>query len=686
MEKTDWRIHFMRNVIELNGQWNFTKLLDAGLTQDEAVAAELDDSSWQKISLPHTFNFNDYNSSNYYQGITCYRRILRLDHTCFDRKMLYLEFDGANTVAKIYINGTFAGQHKGGYSSFRINITDHVNFDAENLIAVLVDNSPTNYIAPINGQGDFTKMGGLYRTVRLIAAEPVHIALEDLGSSGVYITPHNITENKAEIDILIKLDTAENTTAKAVIYTSDGNTAAELFGRSNSKKILLSGTIKNPKLWNGIYSPFLYRAEITLYHNNKPVDCITEVFGIRTYHIDPENGFFLNGKPYKLHGVNYHQDSFESGWAMTDVQRKRDYDIIRDMGCTAVRMAHYQHCRQEYSLCDQLGICVWTEIGIVNKMSPDEGESHIIAEGFADNAKQQLRELIRQNYNHPSIIVWGLSNELHQMSDEIFSLYKELYDTACEEDSTRLKAYADNQFYGRFLELPADAVGYNRYFGWYKDAGSADMFGEWLDHYHNEKEKRPVCISEYGGGGAISQHKDNIDWVNDIDPNGIRHYENYQSQMHEQIWTQFAQRKYLWAEFIWCMFDFPSAGRLEGDTNGQNDKGLCTRERMPKDAYFFYRSVWSREKTVYITERRHKERTCNIPFIKVYSNAHSVEVFINGKSIGEICHSESSYNTQNIFIWRNVHLNPKESNAIKAIAFFEDGTTKYDIVFWNTKK
>lgn len=674
----------MRTEIELNNGWRFAKIYDLEISENDAVTPEFDDCSWEKICLPHTFNATDSVTSSYYKGLTCYRRDLELS-TKYKGKALYIEFGGANTTAKVFVNGFFAGKHDGGYSAFRINITNYVHYDRKNQIAVLVDNSPTNYIAPITEQGDFTKMGGLYREVKLIAAEPVHIALEDSGSCGVYITPHNITSDSADIDVLIKLDSANYIEAKAVIFAPDGKPVAEMCGHTESDRLTLSKKISAPQLWDGVNSPCLYRAEVTLFYEDKATDMVSENFGIRTYHINPEDGFFLNGKSYPLHGVNYHQDSFESGWAMTNIQRERDYGIIRDMGCNAVRMAHYQHCSQEYSLCDDFGICVWTEIGIINKMSPDESERHILADGFAENAKQQLIELIRQNYNHPSIILWGISNELHQMSDEIFALYQELYELACKEDNTRLKTYADNQFYGRFLQLPTDVVGYNRYFGWYKEAGDAEHFGEWLDLYHNSKEKRPICISEYGGGGALTQHKDSIDWLNDIDPNGAHHYENYQSQLHEIVWRQFSARKYLWAAFVWCMFDFPSSGREEGDTIGQNDKGLCTRERIPKDAYFFYRSVWSSEKTIYITERRHNVRPCNVPFIKIYSNAQSVELIVNDRSLGIIKRSELSNSNDTVFVWNNVNINKNEKNTITAKATFDDDTIKYDKVCWYGK-
>lgn len=683
----------MRITENLDLFWKFTKLpSDSYTITRDYTSPKFEDSSWEKISLPHTYNSKDGASGrtgvceggeHYYRGLVCYRRQIFLPAEKYSGKLLYLEFGGANTVAEVYINGAFAGKHEGGYSVFRFNITPFSVLDQENLIAVKVSNAPTDYIAPITDQGDFTKMGGLYRSVRLLAVEKIHIAMEDHGSCGVYVTPKNISSESALVDAQVKLDRPENISVSVALLDNDGKCVAIENGSFyHSDSIMLTLKITDPILWNGVESPYLYTAVITLLDGNRPCDEVRLSFGIRYYHIDSEKGFFLNGNPYELHGVNYHQDSFENGWAMTDVQRERDYSIIRDMGCTAVRMAHYQHCENEYSICDRMGICVWSEIGIINKMSADNSDNPSVSQDFSNNAKQQLREMIRQNYNHPSVIVWGISNELYQMSDEIYALYSELHNIACEEDKTRLKTFAEAQFRGRFLELPGDVVGYNRYFGWYKDAGCAEKFGEWLDHYHTEKEKRPICISEYGGGGAISQHKDNIDWENEIDPWGERHYENYQSQLHENIRKQFAERKYLWAQFIWCMFDFASDGRQEGDTKGQNDKGLVTRERVPKDAYFFYRSVWSKEKTVYITERRHNPRPCNVPYVKVYSNAKNVELLINGVSAGTLSRNDLPKDSETVFLWKNIIIEKNIKNSISVIAEFEDGSVKFDTITW----
>ncbi len=686
-----------RTTVNFNSNWRFKKLTQKdGLSELAFELSDFDDSTWTEISLPHTWNSIDgadgksgdgEEKEGYYRGIGGYRKTFYFPESEYGGKSIFIEFAGANTVTELYVNGSFAGRHEGGYSAFRFDITTLIKLDSENIFAVKADNAPTDYIAPITDQGDFTKMGGIYRDMKIIAAEPVHIDLMDFGSSGIYVTPKNISENHADTDVLVKLSN-DGTENKSVIVTLNILDADGCAVSSENQEIILPANEKSqaeftlpvnaPILWDGMKNPYLYTAEITIEADEKILDGYKQNFGIRTYHIDPENGFFLNGKYLDLHGVNYHQDSFENGWAMTDEQRERDYGMIREMGCTSVRMAHYQHDQYEYDLCDRFGITVWTEIGIINKMSAGENDDLTVSDKFADNAKQQLTELIRQNYNHPSIIVWGISNELHQITDEIYSIYTELSELANREDKTRLTTFADNQFFGRFLELPTDVVGYNRYFGWYKEAGPAEKFGEWLDLYHGTKESRPICVSEYGGGAAISQFKDNIDWLTDIDPWGERHYQNYQSAMHEKIWAQFAQRQYLWGKYIWCMFDFASDGRQEGDTMGQNDKGLVTRERIPKDSFYFYKSVWNDEPMLHLTEKGFCRQGNIIPQIKAYSNADSVELFIDSVSQGIIKRTQLDSAFSTVFTWENIEIAEDRESKILVKGLFTDGTVLQD--------
>ncbi len=688
-----------RTVINFDDNWKFLKMTQKdGLSKLEIQLSDFDDSAWEDVALPHTWNAidgadgwsgTDEGGENYYRGLGGYRKTVALPKELSGKK-IFIEFEGANTVTELYVNEKLVGIHEGGYSAFRFDITEYVKFGKENTFAVKVNNAPTDYIAPITNQGDFTKMGGIYRNVNIIVTEPVHIDLMDFGSSGIFVTPKNITDSHADIDVLVKLanDTAEaqDITVDVAIIDADGNKVAS-DSYSNSLAANSNGEanvtipLENPTLWNGVKNPYLYSAEVVVSCGGEEIDRHVQEFGIRTYYIDAENGFFLNGEYLDLKGACYHQDSYENGWAMTDEQRERDYQLMLDMGVNSVRMAHYQHDGYEYTICDKLGMTVWTEIGIVNKMSADETNALKIADGFVDNAKQQLIELIRQNYNHPSVIVWGVSNELYQMSDEIFDIYTELNELANAEDKTRLISFADAQFWGRFMHLPGDVVGYNRYFGWYID-GADGAFGNWLDDYHKNREPRAIAVTEYGGGAAISQHKDNIVWSEDIDTWGKRHYENYQSAMHEEIWAQFSQRPYLWGKYIWCMFDFASDGREEGDTKGQNDKGVMTRERVAKDSYYFYKSVWNDEPMVHITEKRFTERPSVVPIVKVYSNAESVELFVDGVSQGTVIRTDLDKLHSTVFTWKDIDIGLDKETEIKVIAALADGTLLEDTAIW----
>lgn len=689
----------LREVFSFDDNWKFLKMTKKdGLWELSVEKSDFDDSELEDVTLPHTWNAidgadgwsgKDEGGEHYYRGMGGYRKTYVFTKDLLGMK-IFIEFEGANTVTKLYVNEKLVGAHEGGFSKFRFDITDYIYFDEVNTFAVTVNNAPTDYIAPITNQGDFTKMGGIYRDVSIIVTEPIHIDLMDYGSSGVFVTPKNITDAHSDIDVLVKLanDSASNSdvSVDVKIFDADGKEVS-----SKRKSVsLLAGykgvasfriPLESPVLWDGVKNPYLYSAEVIVSDGDKVLDGYIQSFGIRTYYIDSNEGFFLNGEYLDLRGVCYHQDSYENGWAMTNEQRERDFVLMRQMGVNAIRMAHYQHDGYEYELCDKLGITVWTEIGIVNRVSADETKNLAISEGFVENAKQQLIELIRQNYNHPSVIVWGISNELHQMNDEIFDIYTGLNALAHSEDSTRLVSFADSQFWGRFLELPGDVVGYNRYFGWYID-GSDGAFGKWLDQYHQSKESRGIAVTEYGGGAAISQHKDNIIWSEDIDAGGKRHYENYQSAMHEYIWAQFSQRKWLWGKYIWCMFDFASDGRVEGDTKGQNDKGVMTRERIAKDSYYFYKSVWNEEPMVHITEKRFAERPSIVPAVKVYSNAKSVELFVNGISQGTVLRSDLDELYPTVFTFRNIDIGTDKEAKIRAIAKLDDGALIEDVAVW----
>lgn len=705
-KENNYPLSEIRLVENINSGWKFAKLSKKAGSAAKIEAPGFDDSLWQPVSLPHTWNDFDgadhhYSpealtqpelSEGYYRGLGGYRKSLSLPES-FENKRVFIEFDGVNTIAMVYINGEYVGSHEGGYSAFRFDITDYVRPGKVNLIAVKADNSPSDHIVPITNQGDFTKMGGIYRSVKLIAADPLHIDMMDYGSPGIYITPCNISANHSDVNfrVLLANDSPydKKVTVSARITDPYGKEVEKLSvsqslaaGQRVSRE--LNASVESPCIWNGVSSPLLYSAEITLTADEAITDCITQSFGIRSCMADPEKGFILNGVPTRLKGVNYHQDSFENGWAMENSQFERDYRLMLEMGVNSVRMAHYQHNPYEYSLCDRLGITVWTEIGLINRITADESGKVKILPKLKENLCQQLNELIRQNYNHPSIIFWGICNELYQMNDEIYGIFSELCSLARNIDPCRLITFADNQSWGKFLELPSDVVGCNRYFGWYKEAGEVEKLSQWLDNYHKNNPSRPLCISEYGGGGAISQFMESPT-QDDINPWGSPHYLNYQSLLHEKLWAQLNERKYLFGCYIWCIFDFASAGRKEGDTVGQNDKGLVTRKRTPKDAYYFYKSVWNDEPTLHLTEKAFTPRNRIVPKVKAYSNCESAELFVNGISKGIILRSHLDPLYSTVFTWNNVEILPDRENEVKVKSRFADGSILEDSAFWSCK-
>lgn len=669
----------------INDSWRFSK---CGAAQPGKLASPgFDDNGWQEVSLPHTWNSADCTgtvdpapecSEGYYRGAGCYRRKVFLSNEQYRGREVFIEFGGANTVTELYINGRKVGGHEGGYSAFGFNITKYVRVGTDNLFVAVVSNAASDYIAPICDCGDFSKMGGIYRPVRIVSTSRVHLSsfspcVEVLDGSARVAAEIQLENNDAA-DARITV-TAEVSGEGAVLSAQEEFTVS----RGEIQPVALEMEIPEPHLWDGVRDPFLYTMKVSISVDGECVDSLSKQFGVRSFSFDREKGFFLNGNHIPLHGVNYHQDAPKGGWAMSQKQRERDYAMMRDMGCNAVRMAHYQHCEEEYALCDRLGLCVWTEIGIIGKLCPGEPAEPVLSPEFRESALSQLRELIDQTRSHPSVIMYGMSNEIYQMSDSIWELYCEMEKMISSCPDKRAAVYADAQFWGKFRELPADAVGYNRYFGWYKEAGDVERFGEWFDKAHDE-QRRPLCVSEYGGGGAITQHKDNIDWLTEIDPNGERHYENYQSCLHERIWAQLSMRDYLWGKFVWCMFDFPSAGRKEGDTAGINDKGLCTRERITKDAYWFYRSVWSDSRTCRITEKRFRRRAALVPVVKAYANAVRVELFVNGESRGAGRNTDERLPT--VFVWENVQLEQGRENSVTIRAEYSDGSTLEDHASW----
>ncbi len=661
-----------RKEIPLNNNWKFSKG-----NFENAFKISFDDSAWQTVSLPHTWNNLDgQDGGTYYRGPAWYRNSFSISKD-LSGKQIYIRFGAANMITDLYINDKFVGEHKGGYAAFVFDITKYVKPGNKNIIAVKVDNtsfkdSEEFQLAPLDA--DYTMDGGIYRKVNLIVTSGVHISLTDYASPGVFITQNNVSDDHADVSILTKLenDSKQNSNLKikAVICDEEGKIIKEQTGEKklnagSASDFVQHFSINKPHLWNGRIDPYLYHVVVSLYRNKVLVDEIKQPLGLRYFKVDPDKGFFLNGKPYKLHGFCIHEDKKDEGRAITNYDRKQEMNYVMDIGATMVRLAHYQHGQEMYNLCDKNGIVVWTEIPLVN---------HIETTGaFAKNCEQQLKELIRQNYNHPSILFWGIFNELGNVKGpDAASLVKNLNALAKKEDSTRYTTAAAN-IDNIAPEFVTDVLGLNKYFGWYN--GKAEDLGPYLDKWHKEHPGRAIGLSEYGAGGSIYQHEEN---PKQPKPGGPWHPEEYQTELHEIIWKEIQARPYIWFSTLWNGFEFASDSRREGFKPGINDKGIITQDHaVKKDAYFWYKVNWNPAPMVHITSKRFTVRDTSIITAKIYSNADEVELFVNGKSLGKTSSSDHR------FIWKDVRLN-SGSNDIKAEATI-NGKEYSDECWWRYK-
>jgi beta-galactosidase len=654
----------------LNEEWKFIRRDVSG---GESVA--FDDAAWQAVSLPHTWNNLDGEDGgkNYYRGAGWYRRHLRIDSALAGRQ-LFLYFDGAGAVADVFVNGQSAGTHRGYFAGFCFDVTKLVK-PGDNVVAVKVSNADDLHVPPVSA--DFTFCGGLYRGVRLLALADLSVSPLDDASAGVYLKQVNVTPQRAQIEITTKVRNAspraKRATVRCVIAGKDGKQAGEFIGKQDvppgaTVDVVQRATIGHPHLWNGRQDPYCYRATIDVLDGSAVTDRVIQPLGLRSFHVDPDKGFFLNGKPYALHGVNRHQDRIDKGWAISPADQEEDYRLIEEMGCTAIRLAHYQHAQEFYDLCDRGGIVVWAEACLVNSIDPSSE--------FKETARQQVAEMIKQNLNHPSICFWSLFNELHYVSEAgkhdytrgpanpaDLQLVQELNTLAKKLDSTRLTTAGTCVTPDDPINTITDTLGFNWYYGWYTKSPPTwgrGAVGEWakgLDALHQALPRRPISISEYGAGASVHQHEVP---ATQPTPGGKWHPEEWQCVVHEAAWTAMKERPWLWGTFAWNMFDFAADQRKEGDTPGRNDKGLVTYDRKTKkDAFFFYQANWTSEPMVHITSRRFNPRPSGLTELKVYSNCDSVELFLNGQSRGKKTASD------HVFVWRDVTLN-KGDNRVEA--------------------
>ncbi len=601
-----------RDHINMNRNWDFTPGWEVSKTKST------------RVSIPHMWNQDALaGDTKYFRGLGNYKKNLQVPED-WKGSRLYLRFKGAANIANVFINGKHLSEHRGGYTAFNVDITDAVKYGAQNEIYVRVNNAPTLDIMPL--LGDFNMYGGLYRDVELVRLDPVHISLDDYGSSGVYLSQ----ETTAELStIKAKVQLSAPANLRITLRDADGNIAATAESSQDKEEQELQLSIKNPRLWNGRLDPHLYTAHIDVLKDGKITDSLEEPLGLRFFHLDPDKGFFLNGKPYQLRGVCRHQDRAEIGSALDPLHHEEDMEIMIEMGVNAIRLAHYPQDKYIYELCDRYGMIVWAEIPFIGPGGyRDKG--FVDQPSFRENGKQQLIEMIRQNYNHPSICFWGIFNELNPYGDNPLEYIKELHDLSRQEDPSRPTVCASN--IDDAINHVTDAVAWNKYYGWY--GGNPSDIGTWADSTHKRLPHRPIGISEYGAGGSIKHQQETLEKTV---ATSYWHPENWQTHFHEEHWKAIAERPYIWGSFVWNMFDFGAAHRTEGEIDGKNDKGLVSFDRKhKKDSFYFYKANWNKDTPfVYIAERRLRERTQAKAHIKVYSNGKEVELFLNGKSQGK---------------------------------------------------
>ena len=657
-----------RVTVPLADGWRFV--------QDEAVvgaqAPSFNDQAWATVTVPHTWNRAGYyltegphahtrETLNTTQGVGWYRLSFSPPAAIKD-KAVWLQFDAASRKASVWLNGVHLGDHAGGFSRFRLDASKAIKPGQSNVLAVRVDSSrpvaggSTADILPLGG--DFFIHGGLYRGVSLVATDKVHFDMLDFGGPGVYAHTREIKDGAAKVAVRARLrnDAARPAKLTLVVQLVDatGAVAAEAKAPA-SLKAGASGEIEQElvlakaHLWQGVKDPYLYRLVAQLRDaKGRVVDGYEQAFGVRDIRIDPDKGLFLNGEHLALHGVGLHQDREGKGWAVSDADVAQDMDIIREMGANTIRLTHYQHGAAIHDLADKYGLILWDEIPFVSVMTLAADQVEPTA-GLVADAKQQLQELIRQNYNHPSVAVWGIANEVDLrgtppsfmgaakiVQRDPMPFLKDLQALAKAEDPTRptTQATCCEGLQPNAPEVAAitDVSGANRYFGWYYTP--SDPLGPALDALRKKRPGKPLSVSEYGAGGAISQHTDDP-LGGPFDSFGRAQPEEYQAYVHEKNWAILKARPYLWATWLWNSFDFATGDRHEGDAESINTKGLVTYDRkVKKDAFYFYKANWSDQPSVHIAGRRYVDRAYPVLDVRVYSNAATTDLIVNGVSLG----------------------------------------------------
>ena len=592
----------MRTVEYLDRQWYFTK---GAQTLPRSLPTD-----WEQVELPHTWNGTDGQDggNDYFRGRGLYAR--SIPGTAFgEGKEPWLEFEGVNSTAEVWWNGNKLTTHHGGYSTFRVKLED---LREDNLLVVVADNAPNDFVYPQNA--DFTFYGGIYRPVKLIQVDgQAHFALDDWGSPGVKLSC--VMEGDRAVVSLSAKVCGEEAQVRYTVLDGEQRPVQTVTGNGDAQLVL-----DHPHLWDGLEDPYLYTLRAEVLVGEGVVDRVELDFGCRSFSMDPQRGFILNGRAYPLRGVSRHQDWPGIGNALTPEHHKKDIELILELGANTIRLAHYQHSQTFYDLCDRVGLILWAEIPYITCHMPTGKE----------NTLTQMRELILQNCHHPAIVTWGLSNEITAGGDPkdktLLDNHYALQQLCKELDPTRPTTMAAVTICGMEEEIVhiSDILSYNHYFGWY--GGSVDMYGPWFDKFHAKYPDKAIGISEYGCE-ALNWHTS--------DPRQGDYTEEYQAYYHEELIKCIARRPWLWATHVWNMFDFAADARSEGGENGMNHKGLVTFDRQyKKDAFYAYKAWLSKEPFVHICGKRYVNRVEDVTRVTVYSNQPQVELLANGVSLG----------------------------------------------------
>lgn len=659
-----------RKVESFNSGWSFKK---APAEKELAINAPKWDKGWSEVEIPHTWNAKDMQvqANSFYEGAAYYKKQYFFPTELKDKRV-FLRFEGVGSCAEVFVNGMLATSHKGGYSAFACEISPLLKAGEENEIIVKADNKSRPDVIPVN-HNLFGVYGGIYRPVWLVVTEPYNISVTDCASPGVYVTQKNVSKKQADVKVKVKLDNGTlqpaPVTLQNTIYDQEGKQVAT---HSQSFELSAQGeqayessfTIKKPTLWQGRENPYLYKVVSRLIKDGQVIDEMVQPLGLRKYEIVAGKGFYLNGEKYPMYGVTRHQDWWGLGSALKNENHDFDLATIMDVGATTVRFAHYQQSDYLYSRCDSLGLIIWAEIPFVNRVTGQE----------AENCRNQLREMIRQSFNHPSIYVWGLHNEVYQPHQYTKELTQSLHDLAKTEDPDRYTVSVNG--YGHMehpVNLVADIQGMNRYFGWYEK--KIQDIKPWVENLEKEYPHQKLMLTEYGADANLNHQTeylgDALNWTKEFYP------ETFATKTHEYQWSVIAAHPYIIASYLWNTFDFCAPMWVRGGVPARNMKGLVTFDRkIKKDSYFWYKANWSKEPVLYLTQRRNWDREKKETSVTVYSNIGTPKVYLNGKELTGIREGYTPVH----YIIDNITLDMGK-NIVKTVVV-KNGKTYEDEIEW----